>query len=290
MKLIYPLTSELITFYVSLCRSLKNLLIERFGINVLQCRTITLLGLAPADQKSREIAEELEVSPSALTAAASYLEGRGLLVRSDDANDRRIVRISLTSEGEELFQGVERLIVDLVGDWLVPLSEREREIHLSGARKLLCARSKMLPEKEGRFLPYVAYVDGLFQCDSLLAESLEGSALRQNEFRVLFELVEHPHGMRAGALSKALLLRLTEITRVCDSLAQRDLVLRSRDTADRRSTRLEITSDGFALVSEVAPRVDKAFATGYAVGEEERSAFLLSARTAVQRQRGRFDG
>lgn len=49
-----------------------------------------------------EFAEELGVSPSAVTSMADRLGEAGLVLRKRDPGDRRVVRLYLTSEGERL--------------------------------------------------------------------------------------------------------------------------------------------------------------------------------------------
>ncbi len=49
-----------------------------------------------------EVAEELGVSPSAVTSMADRLAEAGLVVRERDPGDRRVVRLYLTPDGERV--------------------------------------------------------------------------------------------------------------------------------------------------------------------------------------------
>ena len=49
-----------------------------------------------------EFAEEMGVSPSAVTSMADRLAEAGLVLRGRDPDDRRVVRLHLTPEGERL--------------------------------------------------------------------------------------------------------------------------------------------------------------------------------------------
>jgi DNA-binding MarR family transcriptional regulator len=101
-----------------------------------------------------------------------------------------------------------------------------------------------------------------------------GSLLHRaaKELTTVLERALAPHGVTAQ--QAALLLRLRAetspsrlaealgtdtagITRLLDRLEDRDLVRRVRDTADRRSVRVELTESGAAL----APRLAPAFGT-----------------------------
>jgi len=54
--------------------------------------------------ETRHVAESADISKATLTGVAKTLEGRGLVVRETDENDRRLVRLRLTPDGEHLMQ------------------------------------------------------------------------------------------------------------------------------------------------------------------------------------------
>ena len=56
--------------------------------------------------KVSEIAERMEVKPSAVTLMADRLEQKGLIVRKHNQQDRRVIDISLTKKGETKFEDV----------------------------------------------------------------------------------------------------------------------------------------------------------------------------------------
>ncbi|MFT4008664.1 MAG: MarR family transcriptional regulator [Nocardioidaceae bacterium] len=56
--------------------------------------------------EARHVAESADISKATLTGVVKTLEGRGLLVREGDAADRRLVRLRLTPDGEELMQQI----------------------------------------------------------------------------------------------------------------------------------------------------------------------------------------
>ena len=73
--------------------------------------------------ESRHVAESADISKATLTGVAKTLESRGWLVRENDANDRRLVRLRLTVEGETLmkrlfpeFNAVESEIISHLSD------------------------------------------------------------------------------------------------------------------------------------------------------------------------------
>jgi DNA-binding MarR family transcriptional regulator len=51
-----------------------------------------------------ELAEQMRIRPATLTGLADRLESRGLIRRWTDADDRRVVRVSLTDAGASLLE------------------------------------------------------------------------------------------------------------------------------------------------------------------------------------------
>ncbi len=71
-----------------------------------QLKTLSLLSeLPPASPLSlKEVAERLGISLPAASRAVDPLVRRGLVVRREDEEDRRIKRVSTTAEGDALTQ------------------------------------------------------------------------------------------------------------------------------------------------------------------------------------------
>lgn len=63
---------------------------------------------------STEISEAFYVNKSAVTSNINRLEGKGLIVRVRDLDDRRIVHLKLSEKGEVLFREMEQKIYSLV--------------------------------------------------------------------------------------------------------------------------------------------------------------------------------
>ncbi|MEC1598929.1 MarR family transcriptional regulator MdtR [Bacillus spizizenii] len=56
--------------------------------------------------KISEIAERMEVKPSAVTLMADRLEQKNLIARTHNTKDRRVIDLSLTDEGDRKFEEV----------------------------------------------------------------------------------------------------------------------------------------------------------------------------------------
>jgi len=72
------------------------------------------------DPAMSELAEELRLQPSSVTALVDGLVEHGLAERRDDPQDRRIVRVALTRKGarnkERVHEAVRQRIADLLRD------------------------------------------------------------------------------------------------------------------------------------------------------------------------------
>ena len=71
------------------------------NLTIQQLRVLMLL-FAEGGTSAHKLAEAIGVSLATLTGIVDRLEGRGLVQRSVDPNDRRVRRIDLTTEGRTL--------------------------------------------------------------------------------------------------------------------------------------------------------------------------------------------
>lgn len=85
------------------------------------------------------------------------------------------------------------------------------------------------------------------------AEDVWGD-LTVREYDVLYTLSKCEAPIRLGELNKYLLLSQPAMSRMVDRLAERGLVSREPDPADRRSLRLSLTDKGEAIQKEIGRR------------------------------------
>lgn len=74
-----------------------------------------------------EISQALSVPFSTATRLINWWVESGFAQRLSDPNDRRIVRVALTEDGERLLRAIERHIAQTVERILAPLHVEERE-------------------------------------------------------------------------------------------------------------------------------------------------------------------
>jgi DNA-binding MarR family transcriptional regulator len=71
------------------------------GTTMTQLRVMHLIR-QKCDPSTGELALDLHIRPATLTGLADRLEQKGLIRRWADTNDRRVVRIGITPEGDQL--------------------------------------------------------------------------------------------------------------------------------------------------------------------------------------------
>lgn len=76
-------------------------MMTRLGVTGPQRLVIRLVGQKPG-QTASEIASMLGKHPSTLTGVLARLEGRGLILRESDPEDRRRARFKLTASGKKI--------------------------------------------------------------------------------------------------------------------------------------------------------------------------------------------
>ena len=85
---------------------------------------------------STELADVFEVNKSAITATINRMVERGLIERTRDENDRRVVYLTLTAEGIELYQKAQDKIHHLVESIITQFKEPEIKAFINTYEKL----------------------------------------------------------------------------------------------------------------------------------------------------------
>ena len=115
-------------------RSLRTEL-EQIGLTVPQAMTLHSLAAAGGRLSAREIGRECDMLASTATGVIDRLEHHGYARRERDADDRRVVWVHLTPEGERVQAGLPAL-ADHVGRAFTALSVRELEQMLDWVRRV----------------------------------------------------------------------------------------------------------------------------------------------------------
>ena len=92
----------------------------------------------------------------------------------------------------------------------------------------------------------------------LLSGLLKTEDLSSNQYNVLRILRGAPDGLQCGEIGNRMITKDPDITRLLDRLEKRGLILRWRDTNDRRVVMARITPDGLKLLARMDEPVREA--------------------------------
>lgn len=104
-------------------------LLERTGLSMREVHVLLFLANNPGYDTARDVAEYRGLAKSQVSQAVDLLAARGLLRRTPDGGDRRVVHLTLTEAGQ-------------------PLAREAQAIQTACGRRLLAGLS---PEDEARF-------------------------------------------------------------------------------------------------------------------------------------------
>jgi DNA-binding MarR family transcriptional regulator len=128
--LIEELTSYAPTRQVHLMRHWPGGQMSLVHLNVL----FVLSGEGPLPMN--RLAELLDVSQASATGIVDRMEQRGLVARERDTDDRRVIRVALSTQGEELLAGIAAERRDKLARLLDALPEDDATALLQGLRAM----------------------------------------------------------------------------------------------------------------------------------------------------------
>jgi len=99
---------------------------DRYGLSVTEWRTIAVLGRFPG-LSANEVAERTAMDKVAVSRAVNGLLERGLLQRDTHAEDRRRSVLELSPRGQQVYEEVAPLALQMEAALLQDLNEHERE-------------------------------------------------------------------------------------------------------------------------------------------------------------------
>ncbi|MDO7905906.1 MarR family transcriptional regulator [Paenibacillus sp. JX-17] len=83
-----------------------------------------------------ELADAFCVGKSTITAMISRLVTRGLIERTGDAKDRRVIYLSVTPEGEKIFQIADEKVQGILTPYLEHFEQHEVETFINSFERL----------------------------------------------------------------------------------------------------------------------------------------------------------
>lgn len=97
----------------------------RFGLSIPEWRVLAVLG-SFAPLSSNEICERTAMDKAKVSRAVALLTGKGLVDRAAHPDDQRLLRLSLSAEGQRTFEAVVPIAEQLEAELTADLSEKEK--------------------------------------------------------------------------------------------------------------------------------------------------------------------
>ena len=100
--------------------------LSKHGLTRSHWRAVLYIWRTPGISQT-ELSEILDVSRMGVTGLLDRMERKGLVLRKDDPNDRRMKRIYLTDSTQELIPMMTQLGGETMDDFLTGFSQKDRE-------------------------------------------------------------------------------------------------------------------------------------------------------------------
>lgn len=120
---------------------------RRFGLRLLECRIIGVIGPAGALSLKR-ICGETAIEKAHASRLVAGLIDRGLVAKVGDTVDLRAISVRLTPDGADMYRAIYRDAVDRNRRWLSMLSDDERQMLATTIEKLIDATRRMITADE----------------------------------------------------------------------------------------------------------------------------------------------
>lgn len=105
---------------------LKEYVCQEYGLTLSEAMVISFLHNNPGKDTAADIVEFRMLQKSNVSQAVDALVKKSLLMREQDAGDRRKIHLSLTEKAEDLVQAVERMRVEFHQEVFDGITEEER--------------------------------------------------------------------------------------------------------------------------------------------------------------------
>lgn len=282
----FPVTSDCITSIAHWLRSYKLRYRQHANITETQYIILDLLDWMGGSSNVNKLATCLGMQKSTISSALIGLELSGLVMRRQEDTDRRRINVILTNSALDILKHAKNIAEDIMQEELKPLGKYLKAAMLDVAENIVVSHKL----DNDKFLKSDMYFYRIcLFCEQLFLNCLKSEGLSSLEFRLLFELKDYSRGIGIKELAYRLLAYLSDTTIVCNALASRQLLACSKNSIDRRATIVDITSDGYALLQTVAPKIDSLLMQlAPNLSKYNRQILLKAARLMCANQRRSF--
>ncbi|MFC0212197.1 MarR family winged helix-turn-helix transcriptional regulator [Paenibacillus chartarius] len=136
------LTPRFHSAFQELRRGVETEMFKKMESTITAPQMYTLYYISTREQcRLSELAEKLEVKPSAVTVMIDRLEKAGFVTRVDDPADRRAILVKITDPGKEVMDRAIEVRNHIVGSYLSRLKPEEAELITTLLEKMVTKTS-----------------------------------------------------------------------------------------------------------------------------------------------------
>lgn len=269
-----------------LFHSISQVLAEKCGLTTLQYRVLLRLLSAPDGQlRTTELAQNLCVGASTISAAMPKLVAERLVARVEDPLDMRVVSLRLTDKGVTEIDRADCCVGEFLQTYWRNLTREQLDAALASSTNAAAIHHAQRMEN-GRCRLDTAFFDAVMISRTLTAAKLADFGLRTPEFRIMVALRILGAGSTATQLARYLFLKSSDVTSPIKALESRGFVSKERNDDNRRVKSLSLTNEGWEYLEMLLPHVLDALLETCHSDEEAVEIHLSAARNVVSLERG----
>ena len=252
MELLYPLSSELMTFVHLLNHTIETDLRRECDLNLVQYRTLSCLKQAGEIEEAR-VARALAVSASRLSQALGELAKLDYVRSRTYRGPTKLIRLS--DRGMRALADADLVLIEACNAVFGPLGH-ELGSAIKAGSMLTNQRHGIVRIENGAFFEEHACFEAFLEAERITRRATSDFGLTYTQFRIMFELlVKGP--LTKSHLAKELKLTPSVVSDTCRKLSEQDLVTDTHARKDRRVHTIALTEIGRDLVEKTAVHVDR---------------------------------
>lgn len=277
--------SDYLTIMNLLYKSISRILEGDCSLTTLQYRMLLRLLSAPRQtMRSTDLAANLRVGVSTVSAAVPHLVDDGLVTRTEDPDDMRVVSLTLTRKGSSAIERADYHVGQFLQNYWRNLTPEQLEAAFASSTSAVTLHDAKRIEN-GKFRLDTAFFDTIMISRTITAQRLRELGLKTSELRVLLALYLLGPNVTASRVADYLFLKSSDITAPMKTLESQELISKERSMENRRTKLLQLTPRGRDRTEELLlPTYDALLETCHS-DEGAVRIHLSAAQSVVTRER-----
>lgn len=278
--------SDYLTLMNLLFRSISQVLADGCVLTTLQYRILLRLLSAPEHRmRTTDLAGNLHVGASTVSAAVAKLASGGLISRTEEPDDMRAVSLRLEKPGLAAIDRADFHVGVFLQEYWKSLTSEQLNAALASCADAVTMHDAKRMEN-GRFRLDTAFFDTIMLSRTLTAARLGELGFKTQEMRILVALRILGPDVTVSRVVSYLFLKSSDMTAPIKALESRGLIAKRRNDENRRTKLLSLTEKGLAKTEEMLPLIHDALRQTCGSDEKAIRIHLSAAKNAVARERG----